>query len=88
MANNENEKENAASETPQPANQQTNKPTNPPNRPEDHIETVSLLDLMAELAQENEPRETTPPQPDNAPTQTVFPPPAAQSGDSLSLIHI
>ena len=82
MANNENEKENAASETPQPANQQTNKPTNPPNRPEDHIETVSLLDLMAELAQENEPRETTPPQRDNAPTQTIFPPHAAQPGDS------
>jgi hypothetical protein len=77
MANDENEKDSAASRPSQPSDQ--------PARDEDHIETISLLDLMAEMARQNElPAEEQPlPLPDNAPTQTVFPPQIALTADDV-----
>jgi 1A family penicillin-binding protein len=54
-------------------NQPTNQPAIPPTNP-DEVETISLLDLMAELnALETAER------PDDAPTQTLAPPPAVTS---------
>jgi len=83
MANDENDKDTAASRPSQPPDQPSNEPTNQPIRDEDHIETISLLDLMAEMARENEQpqAEDPPPLPDNAPTQTVFPPQVALPAD-------
>ncbi|MCA9874577.1 MAG: transglycosylase domain-containing protein, partial [Anaerolineales bacterium] len=83
MANDENEKDTAASRPSETTDQTSNQPTNQPTRDEDHIETISLLDLMAEMAEENERphEEEPPPLPDEAPTQTVFPPQVALSAD-------
>ncbi|MBK8989408.1 MAG: transglycosylase domain-containing protein [Chloroflexi bacterium] len=73
MANDTNEQDTAAHQPPQPAK----KPTDQPGDDQPHSETISLLDLMAELARENEP-----PARDNAPTQTIFPPQISLGTDS------
>ncbi len=77
MMNDENEKnerddQNTEPTTPNP------KPEN--TRDEDEIQTISLLDLMAEMADEASSESETPAA-DEAPTQTLFPPPAELNAD-------
>lgn len=70
MTNDEKENEPTNKSANEPVEQQTNKPARPDEGDHsDRVDTISLLDLMAEL---NEPE--TSGQADDAPTQTLFPP--------------
>jgi 1A family penicillin-binding protein len=76
MVNDEKETEPIIEQSNQPTNDQTNQPSHP-----NEVETISLLDLMAELHEE-----TINPKPaDDAPTQTLAPPPAAPGGDEATM---
>jgi 1A family penicillin-binding protein len=83
MANDQPKRDEQANDEPltPPINRSPRKPAD-----EDRIETISLLDLMAELSADPAmPADPATPADDDAPTETLFPPPPTADADEATL---